>query len=191
MLNKSQIRKKFIHLRNSLSREEIEYKSQIIQKRLLRSNEFKKISSIGLYFPIGSEVRTDLIMRESKTQLKDIAFPKILKENIVFVKYKCDGKDEFIRGKYGIMEPASLEEIDIQLVVIPGISFDRSGNRIGYGKGYYDKFLQNHRIVLSFGLSFESQIFEDIIPSEDHDQKINALITERNSYYFLNLQDTF
>lgn len=185
MLNKSQIRKKFIYLRNSLSKAEIEYKSKIIQERFIRSNEFKRTPSIGLYFPIGSEVRTDLIMRESKKQLKDIAFPKVLGKNIVFVKYKCDVKSEFIRARFGIMEPVGLEEIDIQLVVVPGVSFDKCGNRIGYGKGYYDKFLQSHRIVISIGLSFESQIFEDVIPSDDHDQKINALITERNSYYFL------
>jgi len=94
---------------------------------------------------------------------------------------------EFTKGKYGIMENiASTVELDqIDLLIIPGVAFDDECNRIGYGKGYYDRFLGKNDIGYIVGLAFENQMVK-YIPINELDQKVDCIITNKNNYYHIN-----
>ena len=89
--------------------------------------------------------------------------------------------DQPILNKFGIKEPSPspaelIDEID--MIIVPGIAFDRNGYRLGYGRGYYDRYLQDKKCVFSLGLAFEIQLLDNNLPREHFDQKVNAVATE-------------
>jgi 5-formyltetrahydrofolate cyclo-ligase len=90
--------------------------------------------------------------------------------------------DQMILNKFGIKEPspspADLID-DIDLLIVPGIAFDRNGYRIGYGRGFYDRYLQRNKYNFSIGLGFEFQLLNENLPHEKFDQRVNAIATER------------
>ena len=91
--------------------------------------------------------------------------------------------DDLKPGSYGILEPKKdclkwVSPMDINLIIVPGVGFDKKGNRLGHGEGYYDRLLSKPFGTLSIGLAFEIQIIEDI-PIDTHDQPVDILITEK------------
>jgi 5-formyltetrahydrofolate cyclo-ligase len=138
---------------------------------------------IGAYYPKGSEVNTQNILSKVLEGQKILALPAIVGDNIFFYKISNmkDLRDQLILSKYGIKEPSpsSTEVIyDIDVIIVPGIAFDRNGYRLGYGRGYYDRYLQNKKCVFSLGLAFEIQLLDNDLPHEHFDQKVNAVVTE-------------
>src|SRR5690606_25232452 len=95
--------------------------------------------------------------------------------------------EELSPGTFGVMEPPEKEEIvlkDIDVVVVPGVAFDRNGYRIGYGAGYYDNFLPKLKSdAKNIAVAFEMQL-RDLIPVESHDVKMDMIITEQGIYTF-------
>jgi 5-formyltetrahydrofolate cyclo-ligase len=188
MLSKDQIRQEILRIRNSLTQNEIVTCSNIISKRVISTKEFKKSLSIGIYFPIGSEVNTFEIIKHSLSTKKTIGLPRIIDANrIVFFKI-IENSFEVIKmtkGKYGILENSTSDSIieEMDLLIVPGIAFDLQGNRIGYGKGYYDRFLSKGKASYIIGLAFEKQIINKI-PKTENDIPVNALFTEKRIIYF-------
>ena len=87
--------------------------------------------------------------------------------------------DELAPGKFGVLEPASdapESPGNWDLILVPGMAFDRRGGRLGRGRGYYDRFLSIHRDILRVGICFDEQLVSSV-PSEDHDIRMHALIT--------------
>ena len=152
------------------------------QQRFLGSKYFSESKVIGLYYPILNEVQTFRIMSQAILNLKTVCLPTIVDEQISFFKY--DPTKSLKVGKYGIMEPeTSSENMNhlLDIVITPGVVFDVTGNRIGYGKGYYDKFFnsigfQNMTLV---GLGYDFQFILEKIICNDQDVKMNTLISER------------
>ena len=108
---------------------------------------------------------------------KIIVLPVVSGENIHFHTYL--GKETLIEGAYGIQEPDSTERIqseNIDLFVVPGVAFDSEGNRLGRGKGYYDKYLAGVTKPI-IGVCFDFQLI-DYVPAEKHDIKMAMIITE-------------
>jgi 5-formyltetrahydrofolate cyclo-ligase len=139
---------------------------------------------VGAYYPKGSEVNTlDIINKVLKEQ-KILALPATLGDKIFFYKISpmnyING-DQMILSKFGIKEPspspADLID-DIDLLIVPGIAFDRKGYRIGYGRGFYDRYLQRKKCNFSVGLGFELQLLNENLPHEKFDQRVNAIATE-------------
>lgn len=151
-------------------------RSMRIENRLAQTEVFQKETCIALYYAMNDEVQTSgLIDRWYKK--KNLVLPVVSGENIHFYAYT--GKENMIKGAFGIPEPiasAPTSPEDIDLFIIPGIAFDRKGNRLGRGKGFYDRFLAgtNKPVI---GLCYEFQLL-DHIPTEPHDQKMNWIITE-------------
>lgn len=179
---KSEIRKKSLESRNSLSIEEIISNSTKICLLLQKMPEFRRAECVMLYASFKSEVDTAEIIIACLKQGKKVAVPCSNREYIT----PCEIKkiDDLVPGYLGIPEPAKklavpVEELDI--IILPVVAFDINGNRIGYGKGYYDKFLaefnNKQRKIIKIGLAFECQKF-DSIPCESHDQKLDYIITE-------------
>ena len=179
---KSLLRKEVLHKRNSMSHFEISTKSKLIQQKLIESPVFNQSKSIGLYLAIGSEVQTRGIINYALDLAKTVSLPRIISNDLRF--YVVDQtdfeKNSFDVNRFGIKEP----KIDnkpadfIDLLIIPGIVFDTYGFRIGYGYGYYDKYLTINKYSKSIGLAYDFQFIKKPIPILPHDRKIDVLITE-------------
>ena len=140
---------------------------------------------MGAYYPKGSEVNTLDILNKVLEEQKILALPAILGDKIFFYKISpmsYFNGDQMILNKFGIKEPSpsSADLVDdIDLLIVPGIAFDRNGYRIGYGRGFYDRYLQRKKYAFSVGLSFELQLLDEDLPHEKFDQRVNAIATER------------
>src|SRR5262245_31939644 len=124
--------------RNALRAAEITRRSIRVQEQLLASKEFNSAKIVGAYYALGSEVKTDMVIERAHSLGKEIALPSVEGERLTF--YKLFSAKYLVKGRFGIMEPLPYTPVDdnIDLIVVPGIAFDKKGNRLGYGKGYYD-----------------------------------------------------
>lgn len=147
--------------------------------------------NIMLYKSFRDEVNTNLISSSLKNS--ELYYPLCLNNNLlpVFIK---DEELEMEVGSYGITSPLqsllqNKERIatpnSIDIIIVPGLGFDRKGNRLGYGKGYYDKFLVNQPSAIKIALCFEAQIVPEII-SDEYDIKMDYLVTENNCFEISN-----
>jgi 5-formyltetrahydrofolate cyclo-ligase len=158
---------------------EIEESSRRVQESVIKSKEFRSANVIGAYFATRSEVRTNLIVAQAKKLKKKVMLPRTEGDTIKFYEMT----DKLAVGRFGIMEPLPLSPAgEMDLVIVPGVAFDRRGYRVGYGKGYYDRFLSGSK-AFSLGLSYDLQVV-DILPHGAHDQKLDALATESGIIYF-------
>ena len=179
MSEKEQLRKVLKEKRKNLSAAEIDEKSSAVAKNFLESDIYKKASTIMLYMPIQNEVDTGGIISKGFADGKRLVFPVTDRESGIITPYLADEKADFKKGAFSVPEPTlrkeiNLEEIDV--VLVPGIGFDKSGNRIGFGKGCYDLFLCRCD-ALKIGVCYDFQLLEKI-PSDIHDIKMDYVLTE-------------
>jgi 5-formyltetrahydrofolate cyclo-ligase len=166
--------------RNRLTCQEIAKRSKSIQGFVINSKEFLQAKVVGAYFALGSEVTTELIIKRAKTVGKKIALPRVEEDNIIF--YELSSIKSLIRGRFGIMEPPPYGQMsDIDILVVPGIAFDKKGNRLGYGKGYYDRLLSSKR-TFSIGLAYSFQLLENL-PYDRYDKRLDAIASEDGLHY--------
>ncbi|MDR0835140.1 MAG: 5-formyltetrahydrofolate cyclo-ligase [Tannerella sp.] len=161
--------------------EMIASKSELICKHLIGSSEFEHADRIAAYFSLPDEVQT-LKMIEEWQDKKNIYLPVIEGNEMFFRKY--NGANRLKTGTFGIKEPDEDSEkaaiSDMDLFIVPGMAFDRNFNRLGRGKGFYDKILNNVRKPV-IGLSFGFQLFDNI-PANQHDIKMTEMITEDGKF---------
>lgn len=177
--NKQRLKEKYLSIRKSLPSYDVFIKSWYAQENFLKSNFFSKSRIIGIYYPIHNEVQTFRIIHQSLSKSKIICLPKLIDKKLLF--YEFDQYDKVEIGSYGIMEPL----IDnknlttyVDTIVTPGIVFDRRGFRIGYGKGYYDKFFKfSHNDIKIIGLCYEFQLVSHNIDNEPHDIRMDTIMT--------------
>ena len=177
MENQKQIiREKFTKHGKFLTEEEIAFRSGIICNRLIQTQLFRDSICIALYCAFGNEVSIYDLMDECRFG-KNIVLPVITGENMRFYPYT--GKENLKKGAFGILEPVSLDLVppaNIDLFIVPGVAFDYACNRLGRGKGYYDRYLSDiDKSVI--GLCFDFQLVESI-PCEPQDKKMTMVITE-------------
>jgi 5-formyltetrahydrofolate cyclo-ligase len=182
-LTKSEIRHKILSKRNSIYRDAIITNSKFINNKIISIEEYQRSKSLGVYYPIGSEVQTFELIKHSLNNNKIVSLPKITDSmTIEFFKIIEDSfeKISFRKGRYGIFEPSiSTDTIDkIDMLIIPGIAFDLNGNRIGYGKGYYDRFLSSKKSKYNIGLAYEIQVLNNI-PNNELDVPVDIIVTEK------------
>ncbi|HKZ62004.1 MAG TPA: 5-formyltetrahydrofolate cyclo-ligase [Nitrososphaera sp.] len=151
-----------------------------IQDHVIKSKEFQSAQIIGAYFTFGSEVMTDSIIAQSKKLGKKVALPSVEGDRITF--YEFSSNKYLVKGRFGIVEPLPYSPIDkLDLLVVPGIAFDKKGYRLGYGQGYYDRLLSDKKIF-SIGLAYSSQLIENM-PRDEHDRQLDAIATEGGIHY--------
>ncbi|MDR0394575.1 MAG: 5-formyltetrahydrofolate cyclo-ligase [Tannerella sp.] len=177
MINEKELVRKEINKRKeSLSDDTAADLSQKICRRLIQTEAFQKANRIALYYSIKGEVETVSLIEEWYRK-KKIALPAVSGKDLLFYAYT--GKENLAAGAFGIREPKPSELItreEIDLFILPGIAFDHNRNRMGRGKGYYDRFLsETNKPVI--GLCFGFQL-KDRIPTEKHDKKMTFVITE-------------
>lgn len=181
METKRDIRKMMTALRAAMSEKERAEAGRIIAARLFSSKVYEDAGTVCCYASFGSEVPTEEIIEESLRRGKCAAVPKVTgkqKMKFALIHSMADLK----AGFHGIPEPESwCREIpkcgSKLLVIVPGVVFDRAGNRIGYGGGYYDSYLKQADCI-KVGVAFDFQCVEQIVP-EVHDVPVDYIITEK------------
>jgi 5-formyltetrahydrofolate cyclo-ligase len=189
-LTKRDVRLRAAALRDSLSPAENAARSLKIEERLFAFGPFAAARTVMLFISFRSEVSTGGMIRRSLAAGKRVAVPVVgTKELGIFASQIKDCGAELAEGAYGILEPkpeflrpVPPEEMDF--VALPGLAFDRRGNRIGYGGGFYDRYIATLRPDACLAaLAFSLQIFDDV-PAAEHDRKIHALITDEELISF-------
>jgi len=179
---KKVLRQRMLKKRSDVPKSEILEKSNQIKKRLFEMKEFNQARTILFYISYDNEVYTHNMIKECISNGKQVIVPVTDKENRCLILSKLENWENLDCGAYGILEPGkehvkevSLDVIDI--IVVPGVTFDERGYRIGHGIGYYDGLLKDSINATHIGLAFEFQIV-DTIPVEEHDINVDKIVTE-------------
>ena len=175
-IQKSALRKHLLEKRDATSAELRDIVSEKIHENLKKISSYTNSQNIACYFPIGSEVNTHDVMLNILKQGKNLLLPRIVDNNIQF--YIVSNLEKLERGSFEIMEPKdSCEKAKkIDCVLIPTVGVSKLGVRLGYGYGYYDRFLSSTDAV-KISLTYSKQIVKSI-PSDSHDIKIDWIVTE-------------
>ena len=163
--------------RNIIDKKE---KSKVICKKIINSLCYKNANVIAIYRSLPDEVdTTDLILNSLKNN-KRVLLPRVINSEIKFfeikdLNYKCE------KSKFNILEPVEdynnyVEKNEIDLIIVPGLCFDKNGNRLGFGKGFYDRFLADISTNI-IGICFKEQIIKKV-PITNDDIKVNYVITD-------------
>ncbi|MDO5572060.1 MAG: 5-formyltetrahydrofolate cyclo-ligase [Bacteroidales bacterium] len=175
ILKKKEIRKEIASLKKQISFDKKVELSESILCKLESLPSFKNASNILLYYSLEDEVQTESFIRKW-CKSKNIFLPVVKGDILVIKQYD---KDNIKKGSYSINEPTGGIEVSpeqIELVVVPGVAFDKDCNRLGRGKGYYDKLLPAIKAP-AIGIAFDFQITNSI-PTEETDIPLNGIITE-------------
>ena len=173
---KTSLRRVFLEKRDSTSDDLIKIHSEKIHNKLKKIEDYQKAKSIGFYYPIGSEVITQKIISESLSEGKIVLLPKVVEQDLSF--RKISSFKDLEKGVFDIMEPKDdfpeVKKIDV--IIVPTVAISPSGIRLGYGHGFYDRFLKKSNSI-SISLTYEKQIVKSI-PVSDYDVKIDWVVTE-------------
>jgi len=182
--DKKTIRREVLLKRDGIPENIKKEKDSAIRKQIIRLPEFIKAKAILFYASFRSEADTMELIKIALSIGKHVVLPKVDKKNKKLLLYEITDIHELAKGYMGILEPSVPENRlkrleDIELVIIPGAAFDASGNRLGYGAGYYDKLLSMMKNKIQVvAPAYEDQIVEKL-PSEPHDVKVDKIVTEK------------
>lgn len=193
-MDKKELRKEVRRLRDTLPQEVRKEKSAKIASEVICLQEFQGANVVLLYSAIKSEVETMLIYEEAKRLQKQVYYPRVIGDVMEF--YLVDEVTEFEISTFGVREPKIdkarqyvPKEEDSVLVLMPGLVFDKAGNRIGYGGGYYDKYLQKlmKEVALmnicKVAVAYECQMVSPgMIKNEPYDIRVDYVVTEKEIY---------
>ncbi|MGL5311680.1 MAG: 5-formyltetrahydrofolate cyclo-ligase [Peptostreptococcaceae bacterium] len=181
---KKEFRKKVIDIRKNQSPEFISKNSSIITDKLLSMDCIKNASTVMLYLDFNNEVQTNELVNKLICLNKVVASPITIMDKRELVPCQITNLKEGINiGAYGIREPKEecspkVDLKDIDVVIVPAVAYDEDCYRLGYGGGFYDRFLEKLRDdAVTVGIAFDLQIF-DSVPKETHDAQLNYIITE-------------
>ena len=185
MTDKALIRKDTFLRRDAISGELKKNKDTSIREKLLALPEFRKAAVILLYASFKSEVDTFEAIKYCLSNNKTVVLPKVNETKDALILYEIKDISELAKGHFGVPEPAVPEDrrrdiAGIDMVIVPGVAFDMRCNRLGYGKGFYDKLFSpiGSRRPIRIALAYEEQLVEHI-PAEPHDMKMDKIITDK------------
>ncbi len=174
-MSKTKLRKEFLEKRKAFATYNLSFD---ICKKAVSLPAFTEADTVMIYFASNFEVDTSYIIACAKSLGKTICAPRVL--NDTDMEAAIIGEDGFCRGAFGIWEPKGPAISKVDLVFVPGVAFDKKGNRLGYGKGYYDRFLSKTS-ASTVGLAFSCQIAESL-PCDEHDKRLDMILTEEGLY---------
>jgi len=173
---KKSLRDLLLERRDNTSHDLLKIASKKIQKKLDKIFAFKNAKKIGVYYPIGSEIFTQDIIQELLSKGKEVFLPKVMGESMEFRKIIDFSSLE--PGNFDIMEPKEECPVDnnLDVILVPTVGISQIGVRLGYGYGFYDRFLAKNKTV-AISLTLEKQIIKNI-PKSEHDIIMNWIVTE-------------
>ncbi len=179
-MNKFQLRKKISKIRSKFARKKITVKSETIIKLIEQKSPNKRI---GLYYPFGDELST-LELMDRLTKKNFIISLPIVNNKFEMSFYSWHPNEPLTINRFGILEPLKGKKIIPSTLIIPMLAFDSNLNRLGYGGGFYDRFIQKferRNICIKIGLALSCQKINKV-PVDKHDKKMDFIITEKRIY---------
>lgn len=176
---KDELRSDMRAKRRAMTDLQVRGKSQSICRLLFSLDCIKNAKTVCTFIAAFKEPDTAEIIQKLRETKKTVAVPVTDTENITLSLSYIDGLDSLKKGAYGIPEPEIINiahAADMEVILVPGLAFDKNGGRMGFGKGYYDRLLSDTRAV-KIGLCYEFQLYDNI-PTEPHDVPMDLIITE-------------
>lgn len=188
-MKKDELRRNFLARRRDLAAAEHERLSAEICRRIETAPWFVSAAALLMYMPFRQEVDIRPLMETAWQKGKAVYLPKVDRTAQSMSIHRVYAFKDLEPGAYGILEPVTeaserggMPELDA--VFVPGVVFDRQGHRIGYGGGYFDRFLAALNKGTSFiGVAFSFQVVASL-PYESHDRRLHALVTEKETVWF-------
>jgi 5-formyltetrahydrofolate cyclo-ligase len=186
---KKQLRISLLAKRSALDPVERQAHDEAILRHLTAMPEVQAAETILLYLDFRGEPSSDAMIRWGLAAGKRICAPKTIVAERRLIPIRITDADDLVIGAYDIREPrdaegARMEAAEIDAVILPGVGFDRRGGRLGYGGGYYDRFLPQLREgVPKIAVAYEVQVLPEV-PLEPHDMQLDALVTEAGVWRF-------
>ncbi len=176
---KASLRRLLLEKRDSTSYEFTQISSKKIQKKLQKLDFFREAKTIGAYYSIGSEISTKNILQDILNDAKDLSLPKLIDDNLIFKK--ISSLKDLEKGSFSILEPKEncADTSDLDVILVPSIAMTRNGQRLGYGYGYYDRYLSSTKSK-TIALTYSKQIVKHI-PETENDVRIDYIITENET----------
>jgi 5-formyltetrahydrofolate cyclo-ligase len=175
---KAALRKHLLEKRDSTSFDLIGIHSEKIVSKLMKTKVISEAESIGCYYSIGSEVQTVELISHLLNEKKSVSLPKISNNSMSF--RIIDDLSKLEKGEFDIPEPKDNAPVQEKhdIILVPSVGLDDKGNRIGYGQGFYDKYLEGDNAI-KIALSYSKQIIKSI-PISAEDIKMDWIITEKD-----------
>lgn len=178
---KTVLRRDILKRRNAINESDIKAISFEIFNRLIKLNEVRNSKNICIYVSKGSEIDTRFMIEKFISMNKVIYAPKSDIKSNFMAFYRIKSLNELSIGAFSVLEPDSEAERYEQynrcdVCIVPGLSFDKKGFRLGYGKGYYDRFLKDFKGV-KIGLCFD-EFIKETLPTYDTDAAVDMIISE-------------
>lgn len=178
---KSRLRKAILAMRRKLDRESVAAQSALIAKHLTACPQYAAAGVIMAFAAMPDEPQTDLIMQDVLRQDKKLCIPRVGETYGNMEAVEVSQPAGLVEGKFGILTPppqnAVVDPSGIQLIIVPGVAFTLTGQRLGMGAGFYDRFLERAKQAVLIGLALDCQITAHI-PCEDHDYLVDHLATK-------------
>lgn len=189
--DKKTIRKQVLSLRDSLSENERQKGNILVSEKILGHQWYYGAEYLLLFANYGSEIDTSMIFEDALSKGKKVYFPKVTGTDMIF--YRVNSVQDLIEGYKGIREPrgntavypgenlelepqkAELWICDKTLMIMPGVAFDRKRQRIGYGGGFYDRYLADKQWMHTIAIGYKCQMLEEI-PAEERDIRPGQVI---------------
>ena len=173
-MDKKELRAIIKLLKKQHTKEQLLEQSEVILSKLEQHPDFKKAHIVMIYSALPDEVQTQAFLEKWRHK-KKIILPTVVGDDIIPVELAEN--TGFAVGDFNILEPQNEPYTgDYDLIVVPGVAFDRNGNRIGRGRGYYDRFLCKHLNVKRIGICFDFQLVDEV-PTEPNDIKMDEVIS--------------
>ena len=154
----------------------------MIADNVLALPEWKKAATVCLYFSLPTEVDTKQLLAAALTEHKIVVFPRVEKHQLIL--HQIQSIKDFTLGAFQILEPKKatpvVDPASVDLFIVPGVAFDRNGNRKGHGAGYYDRLLK-HVSVPKIGLAYSNQLVAEVSHTS-YDVPMTMIITEKGVY---------
>lgn len=180
-MDKTQWRKQYLKMRQSRSGDELSAASEQICRHLLELDEIKNSKTVMLYISFNKEPDTHRLAEELLSLGKTVCAPLCDPERLSMSAYRFDAFSSLIKGTYGILEPKPELPVpaeDMDCVLVPGCVFGRNFHRIGYGKGYYDRFLPQVPHAVKIGLCYDFCLAEQVEAGE-YDVAVDLIVTDK------------
>lgn len=183
---KKAIRKRMSEMRNELSIEKVEQYSNVIGKLVTSSAFYQECQNICVYQAFRNEVSCEPVIKQAFLDNKKVFVPVTDMESKTMNFYQITADTDWKEGNYGIMEPVLTSDTPIlqnrALILMPGLVFDKNKHRIGYGGGYYDKYLEQNPIHVTAALCYAFQVLDVTLPYEEHDILPDYIVTENRIF---------
>ncbi|WP_156060770.1 5-formyltetrahydrofolate cyclo-ligase [Bacillus altitudinis] len=183
---KKELRLQTLAMLDQISAEEFNRHAALLHEHLLQLPAWKQAKTIALTMSRGKEIPTMPLIQKAWEEGKTVCIPTCFPKTKEMVFYEYTPETKMTSSYFGLLEPDPLESTvvhkeAIDLIIVPGVCFDQRGYRIGYGGGYYDRYLADyHGITLALSLSVQQV---DHLPAEPHDIPVSIMVSEKGAFY--------